>query len=341
MVVLIASAMIGTTKIAQPHIQSMSNSGVVGHYKGIAEYIFLNEGTPTEWGKDRDEIPTLFGLASATQSPYELDLDKVTRLNGNNIFSVSYERMLAALGFKDMSLSIKIQSIFDLSINMTSKQSGLTETNYTFRIEASRAGYPVEARLRCYAVIDDYIVSVCSATDDEGTGSVEVTLPNSFNGAAVLVAFARAESHDQIAAWNAHAFGHNSESPKPNLTFAQLSPTNYVLNASYTYPSVNVTNAHVFTCDYNSAIFRIASGNQSDEYSIPRIIDASPMIIVLSGTNSSQTFAEWIGYPQIPLEAGPASANSSLQSTALAFTYIVSVDSVLYKASVTIQEVQS
>ncbi len=341
MVVLVTSAMIGTAKIAQPHIQGTLDSGTVEHYKALAEYILLNTGTPSEWGQNKDAVPSLFGLASTTQLPYELDLDKVTRLNGNNTYSVSYESMLAALGVKEMSLNIRIHPLFDISINMSSKQSGLTESNYSFRIQASRSGYPVETWLHCYAVIKDHLVRTSASTDPDGVGYVEITLPNSLNGTALLVAFARLKAHNRIVAHGAFAFGHNAVNLKPNHTFAQLNPINNVLNASYVHPSVNVSNAYALTCNHNFTLLRTVIGNQTEEYHIPQVSEASTMILVISGANSSQAFTEWVSYPQIPLEAGPSVTGASSKTTAVAFVYLVSVDTVLYKASITVWEVQS
>ena len=124
------------------------------------------------------------------------------------------------------------------------------------------------------------------------------------------------------------------------MTFLQLSPLNYVLNASFLYSHVNVSNAYVFSYSYNFDLFLRGSGNQTAEYSIPRLSDASPMIFVLIGNNASTSFAEWIAYPQLALEIGADFNDLTSRSEAVALIYIVSINSVLYEFVIIFGSVQ-
>ncbi|MDH5495406.1 MAG: hypothetical protein OEY24_06875 [Candidatus Bathyarchaeota archaeon] len=87
MVILIVSAMVGTAKIVQPYLNDLSNMNGVERHKGLVEYLLLSTGEASDWGKTTDNIPTVFGLASETRQPYELDLDKVSRLNRQHLLN--------------------------------------------------------------------------------------------------------------------------------------------------------------------------------------------------------------------------------------------------------------
>lgn len=341
MVILTVSAMVGTAKVVQPYINDLSAMNGVERYRGLAEYILLSAGNPSNWGRMADVVPSAFGLASDNLQPYELDLDKVSRLNNDNVYAVTYPEIWAALGTADMSSNIKIRPLFEVSISLTSSQSGGTENIYTFRVSTSKSGFPVPGWIRCYAVVETYIDAVSSSTAMDGMGFVNATLPNSLNGTALFIVFAKAKSYSQAMAFNAYSFGHRSDTPQPNETFLQLSPLNHVLNASFRCAAVEVSNAYVFTYNYRFNLSQAAVGNQTVEYNVPRLLEASPMMLVLTGNNASTSFAEWTTYPQLPLEIGADFADLTVRSKAVALTYLVSVNSVLYEAVITCRSVQN
>lgn len=340
MVILIASAMVGTAKVVQPYLSNLANANGVERYRGLAEYLLLSTGSPSDWGKMKDAIPSAFGLASQSHQPYELDLDKVSRLNGDNAYAVAYSEILAALGTKDISLNMKIRPLFEVSINLTSSQSGANQTIYSFHVSTSKSGYPVSAWLQCYAVVETYVYDVSSSTASDGVGVVNAALPDSLNGTALFVVFAKAKAYSQTMSLNAFSFGHNSAAPQPNKTFLQLSPLNQTLNVSTQHPTMEVLNAYVFTYDYRFSLTQTATGNQTLEYSIPHLAEASPTMLVLNGKNGSTPFAEWTTYPQLPLEVGADFSDLTTSSQAVALTYVVSLNSVLYEAVITCRSVQ-
>jgi hypothetical protein len=104
---------------------------------------------------------------------------------------------------------------------------------------------------------------------------------------------------------------------------------------------VQVSNAYVFTYSHNSSLSQTTVGNESIEYGIPRLLEASPMLLVLNGNNASASFAEWAAYPQLPLEIGADFSDLTSKSKAVAVTYVVSVNSVLYEAVITSRSVQN
>jgi hypothetical protein len=341
MVILIASAMVGTAKVMQPYIEDLANMNGVERYRSFAEYLLLSSGNPSDWGKNGDVIPSTFGLASETRQPYELDLDKVARLNTDNLYALTYREILAALGTEDVSFNIRIHPLFEVVIELTNSQIGETETIYTFRVSTSKSGYPLATCLKGYIVVGAYVNTVSFSTNSSGVSMINVTLSNVLSGTALLVVFAKSQAHPQMMSFNAYSFGHNSEASEPNQTFLRLSPLNYVLNASFRNSTVEVSNAYVFTYSYNFSLSQTAVGNQSVEYSIPRLLEASPMLLVLNGNNASISFAEWTAYPQLPLEIGADFGDLTSELKAVAVTYVVSVNSVLYEAVITSRSVQN
>ncbi|XES78451.1 MAG: hypothetical protein ACBZ72_06145 [Candidatus Bathyarchaeia archaeon] len=62
-----------------------------------------------------------------------------------------------------------------------------------------------------------------------------------------------------------------------------------------------------------------------NSYALTDFTDASPTIIVLQGTNGTADFAEWVAYPQVPLDFG---ADFSRSETNL-YIYPVTIDGAL------------
>jgi len=141
--------------------------------------------------------------------------------------------------------------------------------------------------------------------------------------------------------FNTYSFGHNSGTPEPNKTFLQLSPLNHVLNVSFQYTSVEVSSAYVFTDNYHFNLSQTAAGSHTLEYSVPSLLEASPMILVLNGNNASTSFAEWTAYPQLPLEIGADFDDLTTRSKVVALTYVVSINSVLYESVITCRSVEN
>ena len=66
MVILIVSAMAGTTKVVQPYLDDLAHTNGIERYKGIAEYLLGSTGTPANWGT-KNIVPSAFDL-NQTQS---------------------------------------------------------------------------------------------------------------------------------------------------------------------------------------------------------------------------------------------------------------------------------
>jgi len=330
MIVLVLSVMTGLSRTLHPYLNDLSQENDNERYQQLTEYMLLNSGTPSNWGSMPDTVPSSFGLALAgSLNPYELDIDKVSRLNNENLHSITYLQLLESAGIHDAALRIEIKTLFDLSMNLTSSLLGQNETTYNFAFSTKKSGLPISATLRCYVVARNHVQSVNSSTSSDGNGLIGVTIPNSANGTALLVAFAKAQP--KMMAFNVYSFSHNSSTPKPNRTFTRLSPLNYVLNVSFLYPQEEILMAKVFTYSYIFNLTQIAMDSQSAQCNFPRLLDSSPMVLIMTGFNGSSYFAEWVSYPQVPLEIGANMDGPNRESRVVSLTYIVSINFVFYE----------
>lgn len=333
MIILASSAMAITAMTLSPRFNELSHKNDIERYQQLAKYILLNTGTPTDWGSMQEVVPSSFGLAAVNSShSYQLDVDKVSRLNDDNAYSITYLQLLESFGVRDVALRIEVDTLFDLSTSLVSSSTGENETTYNFEMSTEKSGLPVSAQLSSYVVSKNYVDHELSSTSSSGNGSVGFTIPNSENGTALLVSFAKAEP--RIVAFNVYPFNHNSSAPEPNGTFMRLSPLNYTLNVSFLYPTEEVLMTQAFTYGYNSELTQISGDNQTAEYSFPHLLDSSPMILVLTGSNGSSVFAEWVAYPQLPVEMGSDLSGLGAASKIVSLTFIVTVNFALYKCTI-------
>ncbi len=87
----------------------------------------------------------------------------------------------------------------------------------------------------------------------------------------------------------------------------------------------------MFTFSYNFSLAELAQGTQTVEYAIPYLIDASATIMVVTGSNESAYFAEWVAYPQVPLQVGADFSESIAGSRVEVYSQIVTIGSALYE----------
>jgi hypothetical protein len=281
----------------------------------------------------KDIAPTSLGLAKADSSlPYELDIDKVSRLNDGNVYSLTYAELWEALGVKDVAFQIEIKPLFELSIRLVSNSTLGNETAYGFEVATKKSGMPITADLRGYLVVENFVDKVASSTSSNGVGSMSANVPNSVNGTALLLVFARSQMNSQMVSFTAYTFSHSAPSPPPNGTFTRLSPLNHVLNVSLAYSTTEILKAQVFSFGYNFSLTEKARETQTIEYFIPQLLDPSPMMIVLTGHNGSTSFAEWVSYPQLPLQTGVNFSESITGSKIVSLNHIITINSALYEA---------
>jgi len=334
MVLLVLSAMASTSKLLYPYIDYATDKNTAERYKEFSEYLLLNTGTPANWGESNQTILTSFGLARAgSDVPYELDINKVSRLNNENLFAINYAQMFSALRMPDVSFKIEIKPVFNVKINLTATYTGTNQTVYRFKVLTEKHGAPVASNLKSYTVAENY-VETASACALEGEGYLNATLPNTINGVVLLVVFAESTYNDKISSFSTYSFAHNSTPPKPSGTFLKLSPLNYTLTASSVNQATTLSNAYTFTSNYNLALTQTGNSSNSVTYSIPHLADACPMLIVVTGSNSTVFFAEYAAYPQVPLQTGASFEGSEIRSDIFVYAHLVTINSAIYECNV-------
>jgi len=336
MICLVLSSMVGVFTAVQPFLKYQTSGYETETSRRLAEYLLLETGSPTDWGVEVNETLISFGLAKENAStPFELDIDKVTRLNGRNRNNLSFLEAFTALNTKDKPFRIIIKPVFNVTVDLSSQTEGASEITYHFNVSTKRSNLPVAASFKCYAVIGDYVTSNSSSTSNLGEGSTAVSLPKSLNGTALLVIFAKIEP--KILSYAVHTFAHNSGSP-PNQagSYATLSPLNYILRADLTSTSNRILYAKIFTYDYSFNLTETQNTSTTQYFTIQKILDESPMILVGTGLNasSSEYFSEWVSYPQIPLDFGLDFTGRYHLADALSSRFLVTINSATYECKI-------
>jgi len=332
MIILALSAMVGTSKLMSPYLNDLARRDDTEQLPHLASHLLLATGTPANWGQLANVKPTSLGLGKANaRQPYELDIDKVTRLNWENAYSLDYSDLWQAFGIKDVSFQIEIKPLFELSIELISSSTEGNQTTYEFQVNAQRSGMPVQAKLSGYAVVKDFVNKTTALTSASGVGTLVARVPNSLNGTALLLVFAQSTANLNVVSVSANVFSHNSQSPIPDEMFTKLDPLNCAVNATLLYDTAEVLGARIFTFNYNFSLTARAQSAQTIEYALPRFLDASPSVIVITGLNGSTSFAEWVAYPQVPLQIGADFDESTTGSRIVVQNHIVAINSALYE----------
>lgn len=334
MVLLVLSAMTATAKLLQPLITSPLETEAAERYGEIAKYMLLNVGKPWNWGQNSQIVPEEFGLAEANaQNPYVLDIDKVSRLNSESLYALSYAQVFTILKVSDVSFRLEIKPLFDVAVNLTAAFENVDETVYEFEVVTEKSGAEIPTNIKFYVVAEDFL-RASNIYNSDGRRHFNVTIPNSVNGPTLLVVFAKSASNARISSFAVYAFAHNSNEPASRGTFLRLSPLNYTLTVLPLSPDKDLSTVYALTFNYVARLTQVASDKQTATFSIPRFADASPTVLVVTGWNSTQFFVEWTVYPQIPLEIGVDFEEASSVSDVFAYDYIVTIGSAVYKCTV-------
>jgi len=336
MVCLVLSSMIGVFTAVQPLIKYQPSSYETAMNRILAEYILIEAGSPANWGIETNRTLASFGLAEENATvPFDLDIDKVTRLNERNRYNLSFLEAFTAFGAKDKPFRITIKPLFNVTVTLASQIEKPSEITYRFNISTDRLKMPVSTRLQCYGVIGNYVTTNSSTTSTLGDGTTEISLPKSLNGTALLLVFA--EMKPRILSYAVYPFTHNSESsPNQVGTYATLSPINYTLRVDLASSSDRVLNAKSFTYNYWFNLSEVEGTSTVQRFLIPRILDESPMIIVCTGLNSSslEYFAEWVSYPQIPVDFGVNFTGRYNLADAFSSRFLVTINSAIYECEI-------
>jgi len=324
MVSVVIIATVSATGTMMTRIDSWNNLNEESYLKAIADNILSSTGTPSNWGSDPNVKPEEFGLAAENlANPSELDVDKVCRLNPENDFALSYVDILNASKLPDLAMGISISQMLNIDVSLFSNSTQGDSTTYNFTISVSQDSGPTASTLHCYVVARDFLQDQYSNTSTDGIGYASFQIPNDSNGTAALVVFARAEQDPMMTAYTVQLFAHLSNQPLPDNTFLDLSPLNNTLYLTTKFPNVTVEDGYAFSFAYQANL----AEDSNTSCTIPGILDSSPIVLVVTGLNDSNFFAEWTAYPQIPLQTGADFSDSESH----AFSYLVTIRDTLYK----------
>jgi hypothetical protein len=318
MIMVTLGAVFGVSMVVAPYLDGDAHS--IERYQQIGRYILMSSGEPAGWGTGG--TPTELGLATGGD-PYKLDIDKVTRLNPTNIQSLNYSTLWQALGIDDVSFWISVKPLFNITLTLASSQVQGSDTVYNFSASTMRAGYPLPCRVSYYITVGNSTYSSSGSTALDGSGTVQFILPNSKNGTAILIGIARAE--DSIKSFDALPFAHNISQPSQTGEFTTLSPLNHTLGVSMT-SGASAWNAVVFSYAYSFNLTSLGS-----DFLIPRLLDGGPMVVTLTGVNGSDRWAEWVSYPQVPLDVGGDMEDDYVVSDVITVEYILEIEGGLYR----------
>ncbi len=333
-VALIATAFLCSTM--QTSINVTQNINKDSYLQAIADDIITTPGTPVNWGTS-SSVPVDFGLAaSSSTTPYELNMDKITRLNSLNSYALSYIDMENAAKLSNIALGITVSQVMSINIEQTSNSTldNGNSVSFIFAILTSIDSEPTSASLNCYVVANNYVSNVTDSTSGVGVGYVTIQIPSAAADGAMLIMFARASFDDRITSYAIYNFQNSTQETAPRNDILTLTPLNYTL--SYTTNSTGLTmqNSYIFSYTYQQNLISVQG---TAYYLIPMLIDQSPFVMVLCGFNNGTYFQEWTSYPQVPLKAG-SSFEDSEQNV---FSYIVTINGVLYKVDVSFGDVIS
>ncbi|MEM3880575.1 MAG: hypothetical protein QXD19_02380 [Candidatus Bathyarchaeia archaeon] len=324
-------AMASSAGTMQARINNLPELNKNDYLNTIAEYILTNGGTPADWGSS-GIAPSVFGLSRNGSPFYELDIDKISRLNSQDSYALSYVQVLNATRLRNIALGISVSQILSIDVALAKIESSESITDYTFTISVRHASGPVNATLQCYVVAGAFTSKTYNTTSGTGLGYVSVQIPNSASGPALLIVFARAASDDRITSYTAYSFTHLWQEQLPNSTFLTLNPLNYTLSVVYNFPNVTVNNAYAFSYNYQTNL----TTTSTVSYAIPRWVDKSPLILVVCGYNDTTPFIEWVAYPNVPFDFGANFTNAEKN----VFSYVVIIKETFYKLTISFGDVK-
>ena len=307
----------------QTNIDATKNINKESYLQAIANYLVTSPGAPYDWGASTS-VPADFGLATTSSTiPYELDFDKVTRLNNQNNYSLSYTDIENSAKLNNVAIGITISQMMSISIEQVSNTTESANSSYTFTILTSIDSEPASANLICYVTSTNYLSELTGSTSDVGVGSLTVQIPTQATGDTLLIMFARAVCDQRITSYSIYNIASSNQETISSENILNLSPLNYTLNIFTSSSNMTIQNAYLFSYSYLQNLTYAPSTGQC---AIPGIIDNSPFIILVSGSNGGASFQQWVAYPQVPLKAG-SSFEDSEQNV---FSYTVTIKGVLY-----------
>ncbi len=319
-------SMVLTTNLISPHLNALEDVNEEEYLRKIVEHAIVNAGDPQDWGKNQTGAPESFGLAKENSVIYDLDLDKVSRLNTQSVYSLTYLEMLQSLRLENVALQFAFSQMVEVSIVLDSNVTVTDSTTYGFNISVNQNQAPKATNLQCYLVANNYFDQTTSSTSNNGQGTVDFEVPNDSNGTALLVVFARSPDDNRLTSQGVYCFGHLSSEPSENNSFLSLSPLNQTLKVDPMVSGVSLESGYGLSYSYETDL----TATSNETYALPNFLGSSPQVLIVTGWNSSDYFIEYATYPQVPLQIGPTFEGAECFS----FSYVVTINQVFYRLNV-------
>jgi hypothetical protein len=323
--ILVAAALIGTAFLAttmEARITSTNDLNKDSYLKAISDHILTNPGTPADWGTS-SALPADFGLAAiSSTNAYELDIDKVCRLNTLNSYSLTYPAMEKASKLNNIALGITVSQLMTINVLQTSNSTLGSNTSFTFTVSTFIDSKPTSSSLHSYVAAENYVAEISGSIPDTGVGEVTVKIPSVEMNNALFIVFAQSSIDSRLTSYTIYNFAHSTQETTPVSRNLGLSTLDYTLRLDGTTQGLAVQNSYVFSYSYQHPLSVIGGS-----YPIPKLIDKSPLILVVCGLNGTEFIQEWTAYPQVPLKVGADFTDSERNI----FSYIVTINGVLYR----------
>ncbi len=282
-------------------------------------------GSPADWGT-REVAPADLGLASANSvGSYILDVDKISRLNRLNNYSLSHLELATASKLDNVALGVSVSQVMAVSLIQTSNSTVGGTTWVNFDVLTTVDLKPVTSELHGYIVADDYLGSF-EASVESGSGHLTVTYPSSQSNPLMAV-FSRASFDERVTSYSIYNLANSSQQYSPSTDELALYPLDYTLHYNSS-EGVSIQDAYVLSYQYQKPL----SSSGASEYAIPRLLDSSPFVLVACGQDGDGGFVAWTAYPQVPLQAGSSFSGSERN----VYSYMVTINGVLYKLDVSL-----
>lgn len=333
--IILAAALIATaslTSTLQTGVLGTVDTNTNSYLQAIADRIVTGAGAPANWGSS-NSTPTDFGLATSPSSiPYQLDVDKISRLNSQNNCFLPYLNMVQAANLNGIALGISISQIMGVTMQLLNKCSVGNQTSITFNVITNVQLQPVSASLNCYTLADDYFSNATGNTSSIGIGTITVQVPSAQQSNATIFLFAKASFDDRVTSYAVYNLATETQQSEPTNAALSLSALNNCITFQTNSSDLTIQNAYLLTYDYaqnNPSINSVAP------FQFPSLIDTSPLLIVVCGLNQGVAFQQWVSYPQVPLIAGSTFVGTEQN----VFTYTVTIGGVLYNLQVSLGSV--
>jgi hypothetical protein len=333
--IILAAALIATaslTSTLQTGVLGTADTNENSYLQAIADRIVTSAGAPVNWGST-NSTPTDFGLAaSASSIPYQLDIDKISRLNSQNNCFLPYDSMVQAANLNGIAFGISISQIMGVIMQPLNSSTVGNQTSITFNVMTSVELQPVSASLKCYTLANGYFGSAAGNTSSVGVGTITVQVPSAQQNNASIFMFAKASFDDRVTSYAVYSLATQTQQSIPTNDILTLTPLNNCITFQTNSSDLTIQNAYVLSYNYAQ---NNPSINSTSPFQFPSLIDKSPLVIVVCGVNQGVSFQQWVSYPQVPLVAGSTFVGTEQN----VFTYTVTIGGVLYNLQVSLGSV--